>query len=306
MSENDKISLIIKTTVNTNTYDLTISKNTTIKDLKNEIEKITNIPAGAQKIIHKGKNLKDSETIESYNIENNDSIVVIRNRNYNPNGARNTNLLGAFPQVNPAVLSLLSNPNFMNIPEFQQIMFRNRNNQSRDINLQNRIGIIRNSFNNQFMQNLIGRIPNNVRADENLIGKSFPEIGNKFTEFMQNRTNNNNNNNNTNNENNNNNNNPQFIPQNIFNLFRPPQPPLNLNLRNPTHFQTNSQENNNNNNSNNQNTQNENVNYREIYKEQLAQLKDMGFTDESKNIEILKNCQGNINFAIEKLFGGGV
>ena len=304
MSENDKISLIIKTTVNTNTYDLTISKNTSIKDLKNEIEKLTNIPAGAQKIIHKGKNLKDSETIESYNIENNDSIVVIRNRNYNPNGVRNTNLLGAFPQVNPAVLSLLSNPNFMNIPEFQQILFRNRDNQSRDISQQNRIGIIRNSLNNQ-LHNILGRIPNNVRANENLIGKSFPEIGNKFTEFMQNRTNNNNNNNTNNENNNNNNNNPQFIPQNLFNIFRPTQPPSNLNLRIPINFQTNSQENNNNNNSNNQNTQNENVNYREIYKEQLAQLKDMGFTDESKNIEILKNCQGNINFAIEKLFGGG-
>ena len=302
MSENDKISLIIKTTVNTDTYNLNISKNSSIKDLKNEIEKLTNIPAGAQKIIHKGKNLKDSETIESYNIKNNDSIVVIRNRNYNPNGARNTNLLGAFPQVNPAVLSLLTNPNFMNIPELQQIIFRNRDNQSRG--QQNRIGIIRNFPNNQFMQNLIGRIPNNVRADENLIGKSFPEIGNKFTEYMQNRNNNenNNNNNDNNNNNNNNNNNPQFIPQNLFNLFRPPQPPSNLNIRIP--FQPNSQENDNNN-SNNQNTQNENVNYREIYKEQLAQLKDMGFTDESKNIEILKNCQGNINFAIEKLFGGG-
>ena len=306
MSENDQISLNIKNTVNTNTYNLTISKKITIKDLKNEIEKLTNIPTGAQKIVHKGKILKDTETIESYNIENNDSIVVIRNRNYNPNGARNTNLLGAFPQVNPGILNLLNNPNFMNIPELQHLMIRN--NQLRDININNpnRLGINRN---NQFMQNLIGRIPNNIRVDENLVGKSFPEIGNKFSEYMQNRNNNtNNNNNNTNNNNNmnieNNNNNIQLNPQNLFNLMRPTrqlnrQPPTNINLRIPLQFPSNLQQNNN-------NTQNENVNYREIYKEQLAQLKDMGFTDEAKNIEILKNCQGNINFAIEKLFSGGV
>ena len=44
-----------------------------------------------------------------------------------------------------------------------------------------------------------------------------------------------------------------------------------------------------------------NVNYKELYKEQLAQLKDMGFINEDANIEALKKCDGNVQFAVEKL-----
>jgi hypothetical protein len=303
MSENE-ISLIIKTTVDTKTYELKISKNLSIKDLKIEIEKLTNIPSGAQKIIHKGRNLKDTETIESSKIENNDSIVVIRNRNYHPNGPRNTNIMGAFPQINPLMIQ-----NLLNLGRMPQVI--------RQPNV-NRLNVIRQSINDPVARAFLGRIPSNMMVHDSIVGTTVPDLENKFTEFMQNRNNNNNNNNVNNNENNNLNNNEnnnlnnndnsnpeQFNPQNFLNflnMLRPNQPPPNFNIRISRPLQTN---NNNNNNEQNSQNQTENIDYKEIYKEQLAQLKDMGFTDESKNIEILKQCQGNINFAIEKLFGGG-
>ena len=44
-----------------------------------------------------------------------------------------------------------------------------------------------------------------------------------------------------------------------------------------------------------------NVDYKEKYKEQLAQMKDMGFVNEETNIQVLKQCSGNVQFAIERL-----
>lgn len=51
----------------------------------------------------------------------------------------------------------------------------------------------------------------------------------------------------------------------------------------------------------NTNTNDDNVDYKEKYKDQLAQLKDMGFINEEANIQVLKQCSGNVQFAIEKL-----
>ena len=71
----------------------------------------------------------------------------------------------------------------------------------------------------------------------------------------------------------------------------------------------------NNNNSNNGNSGNgenfsniginenndENVDYKEKYKDQLAQMKDMGFVNEETNIQVLKQCSRNVQFAVERL-----
>lgn len=45
----------------------------------------------------------------------------------------------------------------------------------------------------------------------------------------------------------------------------------------------------------------ENQNYDELYKEQLKNLSDMGFTNKDLNIEVLKQCYGNVDAAVEKL-----
>ena len=43
--------------------------------LKGEIEKVANIPASQQKLVIKGKTIKDSEPLSTYN-NTNDSIIV--------------------------------------------------------------------------------------------------------------------------------------------------------------------------------------------------------------------------------------
>ncbi|KAG5463882.1 hypothetical protein LSCM1_00055 [Leishmania martiniquensis] len=44
-------------------------------------------------------------------------------------------------------------------------------------------------------------------------------------------------------------------------------------------------------------------NPREVYREQLQQLRDMGFPNEEANIAALQQAQGNVQFALERLLG---
>ena len=41
--------------------------------------------------------------------------------------------------------------------------------------------------------------------------------------------------------------------------------------------------------------------FKELYSEQLAQLAEFGFTNEERNIEVLKQTQGNIQFAMNRI-----
>lgn len=47
--------------------------------------------------------------------------------------------------------------------------------------------------------------------------------------------------------------------------------------------------------------QNTNLDPKELYKDQLVKLKDMGFTNEDVNIDVLKNSGGSVDIAVEKL-----
>lgn len=44
-----------------------------------------------------------------------------------------------------------------------------------------------------------------------------------------------------------------------------------------------------------------NTNYEELYKNQLQALSDMGFTNKEVNIQVLKECYGNVDAAVERL-----
>ena len=46
---------------------------------------------------------------------------------------------------------------------------------------------------------------------------------------------------------------------------------------------------------------NTNVDPKEAYKEQNQKLKDMGFLNEELNFDILKQTNGNVDLAVEKL-----
>lgn len=41
---------------------------------------------------------------------------------------------------------------------------------------------------------------------------------------------------------------------------------------------------------------------RERFATELNQLKEMGFTNEETNLQMLQQCNGNVNLAIERLF----
>ena len=45
-----------------------------------------------------------------------------------------------------------------------------------------------------------------------------------------------------------------------------------------------------------------NVDYKEKYKDQIAQIKEMGIDDEEKIIDALKKCDGNVQYALNRLF----
>jgi ubiquilin len=46
-----------------------------------------------------------------------------------------------------------------------------------------------------------------------------------------------------------------------------------------------------------------NVNYEELYSSQIAEMETMGFTDKEANVRALKAAGGNVQFAINRLFG---
>ena len=47
----------------------------------------------------------------------------------------------------------------------------------------------------------------------------------------------------------------------------------------------------------------QNQHYKEKYKNQIAQIKEMGIDDEEKNIVGLKKCVGNVQYGLNRLFG---
>lgn len=41
----------------------------------------------------------------------------------------------------------------------------------------------------------------------------------------------------------------------------------------------------------------------EIYRDQIAKLQEMGFTNKAVNIQVLQQCFGNVDAAVERLLG---
>ena len=146
--------------------------------------------------------------------------------------------------------------------------------------------------NNPQMQTLL----NNLQLFQQILNPQILQmISNMFQSISGNNGQNNNNNNN-----NENGQMPSFDFGQMENLF--------VNMGGLFGYQNN----NNSNNGNSGNGENfsniginenndENVDYKEKYKDQLAQMKDMGFVNEETNIQVLKQCSGNVQFAVERL-----
>lgn len=62
---NDKATIYVKANTET-TYTIEVPLTTTVLQMKEEVEKLSGIPAGSQRLIYSGQVLKDEKTLESY------------------------------------------------------------------------------------------------------------------------------------------------------------------------------------------------------------------------------------------------
>jgi ubiquilin len=273
----DNITVKVKTNIDATIHDVSINKSATVLGLKGEIEKVAHIPASQQRLVIKGKTMKDSEPLSTYNIANDSTIAMIKlggegeehEEMPNPGGEGGFNL-GQLGQMNPEIASLLNNPamleQIMNTPEMRNLI---------DSSPQ-----IREAFQNPVTrQLLLQRIlqesnPNQPRRAENPFGQinltvsqnPNPRLGECFSKWMDDEKNGRNTGLSQQHEQ------PpsQPRPQAVYQQMPQPDP---------------------------------NVDYKEKYKDQIAQIKEMGIDDEEKIIEALKQCDGNVQYALNRLFG---
>ena len=133
----DKITVKIRTNLDDTIHNVSINKSATVLILKQEIEKVTHIPASQQRLIIQEKTMKNSEPLSTYNISNDSNITVIkieREQKTNPNPTRMRRFNLSLEQI----CALLNDPIFieffMNSPECHN--FFNSNPQLREV-LQN-------------------------------------------------------------------------------------------------------------------------------------------------------------------------
>ena len=270
----DNIKVKVKTNIDATIHDVSINKSATVLGLKGEIEKVAHIPASQQRLVIKGKTMKDSEPLSTYNIANDSTIAMIKlggegeehEEMPNPGGEGGFNLGQQMQEID----SLLNNPAFveqlMNTPEMRNLL---------DSNPQ-----IREAFQNPATRRaMLQRIlqmgnPNQPRRAENPFGQinltvsqnPNPRLGECFSKWMDDEKNGRNTGQSQQHEQ------PplQPRPQAVYQQFPQPDP---------------------------------NVDYKEKYKDQIAQIKEMGIDDEEKIIEALKQCDGNVQYALNRLFG---
>ena len=335
----DQIEVNIKLASNNKIYNLPIRKSDAILRLKEYCKVISNIPQDQQNLLYKGKILLDDKLISDYNIENNHDIILVKKeetKSVNVPLNQNSNILN----LNENTFNIFRNIDFSNnkevkinevanamskIPDFFSI-FGNLDLNLID-NISHSIGIgkiseilgietqemkeilkdpsTKDMLNNMFKDSsIIETIFNDPILRANFLKHPIIKLGFQNPQLM-------------------------FHPQNIQmtqkmfidnkkNLTEnddaeksaPPDPFKSLN-NNQINQMMNSPEqmpsiNNFNNNSNTrvkENFRNSEISlaYKEEYKEQLSELRNMGFTDEEANIQALKKSNGNIYRAIDKI-----
>jgi uncharacterized ubiquitin-like protein YukD len=77
MSE-EIIGIKIKLSSNSETFELSISKSATIKDLKEICKSSCEINPEEQTLVYRGKILMDGKLIRDYNIENEHTLILVK------------------------------------------------------------------------------------------------------------------------------------------------------------------------------------------------------------------------------------
>ena len=280
-NQEDKITIKVKTNLDATIHNVSINKSSTVSGLKSEIEKVTNVPASQQKLIVKGKTMNDSDAISTYNLENDSTVAMLKTAEENAQnlegmGGVNPGQLGSM-MSNPEFQQILSNPLMMeqilNSPEMRAILESNpqlrealQNPQSRQLIFQ-RILQMASGGGSLGGENPFsgGSGGSNSQIDLSISNVPNTRLGECFSKWMDDEKNG------------------RTItqvepqpeqrgqrPQPVFQQFPQPDP---------------------------------NVDYKEKYKQQITQIKEMGIDDEEKIIESLKACDGNVEYALNRLFG---
>lgn len=91
-----QVQLVIKCS-NADKFDVTANLQDSVVDFKKQIADIVNIPAAQQRLIHRGKVLKDELTLESYGVENLHTIHLVKG------------MMSSSPSTSPAATTPASN-----------------------------------------------------------------------------------------------------------------------------------------------------------------------------------------------------
>ena len=138
----ENITVKVKTNLDATIHSVPINKNATVLGLKGEIEKVTHVSPAQQKLIVKGKTMKDSDPISTYNLANDSVIAMIKTsgseQSLPPNlglgglGGMNPSQVGQMmsnPQYQQTMNAILSNPlilnQILNSPEIRPILESN-------------------------------------------------------------------------------------------------------------------------------------------------------------------------------------
>ena len=276
----ENITIKVKTNLDATVHSVQINKNATVLGLKGEIEKVTHIPPAQQKLIIKGRTMKDSDALSAYELNNDSVIAMIKINNQSQGGA--PGMGGGIPGLG-GLEGLGANPQeMMNDPRYQQVMNAVLNNpqmlnqllnspQLRPLFEQNPElrAILQNPQARQLLLN-----PNAAGRGGNPFGglglgalqpttQPNERLGELFTQWMDRE-------------------------RNQTGQSQPPQPQIGIPSAGIGGPQINPQP------VYQQMPQPDpNVDYKEKYKDQIAQIKDMGIDDEEKIIDALKKCDGN-------------
>jgi len=332
----DQIEVNIKLASNSKIYNLPIRKSDSILRLKEYCKVISNIPQDQQNLLYKGKILFDKKLISDYNIENNDDIILVKKekiKSVNVPLNQNSNNLN----LNENAFNFFKNIDFSNnkevkinevanawskVPDFFSL-FGNLDLDLID-NISHSIGIgkfsemfgikpqevkeilkdpsTKDMLNNMFKDpSIIETTLNNPILRGNFIKNPIFKLCFQNPQLMFN---------------------PQNIQmaQNMFSNIKknptenddaensaPPDPFGSLNnnqinqmMNSPEHMPSINNFSNNRFKENFKNSESS-LAYKEEYKEQLSELRNMGFTDEEVNIQALKTSNGNIYRAVDKI-----
>jgi ubiquilin len=74
----DTINIKVKMTSTNTTYEITISKSSTVSDLKKQISEKCQLEESQQNLVYKGRILADEKALSDYDIQNDHTIILVK------------------------------------------------------------------------------------------------------------------------------------------------------------------------------------------------------------------------------------